>query len=438
MRKIWCSVLLTAGLFLSNAGRASGAAEVNDVAEGYVRLVLTVGLYDADYVDAYFGPAQWRPSDTQAEDPFPAEKLRSRATALLERLRQVESGRFTNLEKLRHTYLGKQLQAVRAKIELLAGRKMTFDEESKALYDVVAPAREEAYFQGILKKLDEALPGEEDLYTRFNSYRTRFTIPRDRLPDILGTAIQEYRRRTLAHLPLPANERFDLQFVVGKPWYAYATYQGDGVSLIEVNSDLPFGVPELAGVGAHEIYPGHHVHLCLLDQRLVKDKRWLEFSVLPLYSPLALISEGLAEYGSLDLVLTGAERLEFDRQVLFPQAGLNGEEAPKYRQIMDLKTRLDGARVEAARRCLDGRLDRDQTRDWLCRYCLMTSAAAGNLISFFEHYRSYIVNYTVGRQLVADYIESHAGTDKSPARRWQLFQTLLSTPQTPSGLRETK
>ena len=30
------------------------------IAERYVRLVLAVGQHDADYVDAYYGPPEWR------------------------------------------------------------------------------------------------------------------------------------------------------------------------------------------------------------------------------------------------------------------------------------------------------------------------------------------------------------------------------------------
>ena len=37
---------------------------MDQLAEQYVRLVLAVGQHDADYVDAYYGPPEWR---TQAE-----------------------------------------------------------------------------------------------------------------------------------------------------------------------------------------------------------------------------------------------------------------------------------------------------------------------------------------------------------------------------------
>jgi hypothetical protein len=434
MMKVLNAWVVATGLALLAFDAGVGrAADVNDVAESYVRLVLEVGLYDADYVDAYFGPAEWKPAETDQQDPFPAERLGARAAGLIEQLKAAGRPR-NDLERLRHAYLERQLAAVKAEIDLLAGKKMRFDEESKALYDVVAPAHDEAYFQGILKKLEAALPGDEDLYTRFNSYRIRFTIPRDKLEDILKTAIAEYRRRTAERLPLPTAEGWEMEFVFGKPWGAAVTYQGGGRSLVEVNAGMPFCVAEVLNVAGHEIYPGHHTHLALLDQHLVKGRGWVEYSILPLHSPLALVSEGIAGYGGASLVMPHDQRVEFERTVLFPQAGLDPEQAETYCRIMELKDELDGALVEAARRYLDGRMDRAQTRSWLADYCLVTPGAAENLISFIEQYRSYVVNYTVGRELVARYVGKHSGSDPSLARRWRVFHTLLSTPQTPSGL----
>ena len=34
------------------------ATALNNIAEPYVKLVLAVGQHDADYVDAYYGPAR--------------------------------------------------------------------------------------------------------------------------------------------------------------------------------------------------------------------------------------------------------------------------------------------------------------------------------------------------------------------------------------------
>ena len=219
----------------------------------------------------------------------------------------------------------RQLIAVKAKIDLLAGRKMSFDEESKALYDVVAPAYDEARSRSIRKELEEAVPGKEDMVARLANYQARFTVPEGKLKEVLTTVTAEYRRRTVEHMSLPVGERFELRFVTGKPWTAAATYKGRGFSLIEVNAEAPFGMANVVELAGHEIYPGHHVHLSLLDRRLAKDRGWVEFSVLPLHSPLALVSEGLAEYGR-ELVMPRAQRAEYERTVLFPLAGLDSSQ----------------------------------------------------------------------------------------------------------------
>lgn len=277
------------------------------------------------------------------QDPFPAERLGGRARELIARLAKIDARGFTPLEKQRQAYLEKQLSSANAKIELLAGRKMSFDEESKALYDVVAPARDDAYFQSLLDRLGQVLPGDDDLYWRFNSCRNQFTVPRDKLEEALRALIAEYRKRTREHMPLPEGERYDLQFVIAKPWGAAATYKGNGLSLIEVNFQMPFGVADIEKLAGHEIYPGHHLYLTLLDKNLVQDRKWMEYSVLPLYSPLALIAEGLAEYGCKDLIMTTAERVEFDRRILLPLMGLDAAEIESYQRTMELKDEQEGA-----------------------------------------------------------------------------------------------
>src|SRR6266576_220144 len=45
---------------LENAESNSSGADVNALAETYVKLVLAMGEHDADYVDAYYGPPEWR------------------------------------------------------------------------------------------------------------------------------------------------------------------------------------------------------------------------------------------------------------------------------------------------------------------------------------------------------------------------------------------
>ena len=50
-----------------------------------------------------------------------------------------------------------------------------------------------------------------------------------------------------------------------------------------------------------------------------------------------------------------------------------------------------------------------------------------------DKYRSYVINYNLGEDLVRQYVESRAAGDE--ARRWSVFFGLLSSPRLPSGLR---
>ena len=197
--------------------------DMDNIAESYVRLVLEVGLYDPDYVDAYYGPAEWKPPEVENYklEKFPYDQLSERVNELIAELEKVNQNGFGELERLRHAYLKKQISSVKAKIALLSGKRMTFDEESKALYDAVAPIHDDNYLENTLEKLDNILPGEGDIYERFNNYRKEFIIPKDKFDVVFKAAIAECRRRTLKHIELPENENFIVEYVTDKPWLAY-------------------------------------------------------------------------------------------------------------------------------------------------------------------------------------------------------------------------
>ncbi|MDH4126321.1 MAG: hypothetical protein OEW64_08260 [Gammaproteobacteria bacterium] len=45
------------------------AAEFDPLAEQYVKLALALGQHDPDYVDAYFGPKEWRDDARESAKP---------------------------------------------------------------------------------------------------------------------------------------------------------------------------------------------------------------------------------------------------------------------------------------------------------------------------------------------------------------------------------
>ena len=95
---------------------------------------------------------------------------------------------------------------------------------------------------------------------------------------------------------------------------------------------------------------------------------------------------------------------------------------------------MDYKQVEIARNFLDGQIDKMKAIKLLQEYCLVPKARAERSLRFYNNYRSYIITYYSGIDMIRDYIERNGGTIDNPNKRWELFEELLSTPQTPSGL----
>jgi hypothetical protein len=418
---------------------------MNAIAERYVKLVLAVGQHDPDYVDAFYGPAEWKTE--AARQKFPLPQLRGDAEALIAAIPELsDAERRDELVVLRRDYLRRQLQALQTRVRMLEGTTLTFDEESKALYDAVAPVHPESYFQDALGELDRRLPGKGPLIERYDGFRQRFVIPSGKLSAVFDRAIAECRRRTLQHTTLPPGESFTVEYVTNKPWSGYNWYQGNYRSLIQVNTDLPIYIDRAVDLACHEGYPGHHVYNVLLEQHLVRERGWMEFTVYPLFSPQSLIAEGTANYG-IEVAFPGSERVAFERDVLYPAAGLDPSQAAVYAEIGALVDRLAYAGNEAARRYLNKEIDRAAASAWLTRYAMMSPARAEQRTRFFDTYRSYVINYNLGKDLVKQFVESRAGSSpaslraaagraESPDARWTEFARLLASPRLPSALRQ--
>ncbi|HEX6640842.1 MAG TPA: hypothetical protein VF215_06995 [Thermoanaerobaculia bacterium] len=396
---------------------------MNDAAEQYVRLVLAMGEHDADYVDSYYGPPEWREEVRAAK--LSLDAIHSSAIELRERLTSISE------ESLRLDYLRRQTDALIARAEMLGGRRFTFDEESKALYDAVAPTHGEDYFRALNTAIDRELPGSGDLAARVEAFRAQFVIPREKLDAVFSAAIDVCRTMTMAHMPLPDGESFTVEYVNGKSWSGYNWYQGGYRSLIQVNTDLPIYIDRAIDLACHEGYPGHHVYNALLEKTLVRERGWVEFSVYALFSAQSLIAEGSANYG-IDVAFPANERVAMEQETLFPIAGLDATRAAQYYRVYDLISRTGYAGNEAARQYLDGRITAEQAAEWLTTYALMEPARARQRVKFFDQYRSYVINYNLGKDLVRDHVERRSGGDAE--KRWQVFAELLSSPRLPSGL----
>jgi hypothetical protein len=408
--------------------------KMNSIAEGYVKLVLEVGKYDPNFVDAYYGPKEWKPKEENLQfDSTAFSELTTITDSLLNELELLSEYNATELETLRYRYLYKQLFAVKTKLIILNGSVLPFDLESRALYDVTPPEISEEEFQEVLNELDKILPGNGDVAERVENLRKKYEIPKDKIAKVFETSVKECRTRTGKYINLPAGENFKAEYVTRKPWGAYNWYKGNLFSVIQIATDFPVYIESAVGLAAHEGYPGHHVYNILLEQNLVKDKGWIEYTVYPLYSPQSLIAEGTAVIGE-ELLFSDDERIKFEKEVLFPIAGLDTTNADLYYKMLSLQKKLTGTGVLAARNYLNGDWTKDETVAWLQKFQLRSKERAEKFLSFIETYRSYIVTYDMGKIIIEDYLERNGAEKNNLAKRWEIFNKLISTPQTPSGL----
>ena len=95
---------------------------MNTIAERYVKLVLAVGQHDADYVDAFYGPAEWKAEAERRK--LPLAEIDAAAARLIADIPALsDADRRDELVVLRRDYLRRQLEALRTRVRMLAGRE---------------------------------------------------------------------------------------------------------------------------------------------------------------------------------------------------------------------------------------------------------------------------------------------------------------------------
>jgi len=416
----------------SKENREDEKSELNALAKNYVKLGLAIGQYDSDFVDAYYGPDSLKPTAPKLEK-FPKDSLLKEVESLKESLQGIISTTKNDTIEKRAQWIGKQLISFERRIKIFSGESAAFDAESKALFDAVAPTYSEQHFKSLLLKLDSILPAGGTIPDRFQKLADHFRIPKEKIDTVFQTAIAEARKRTLQHYNLPKEESFKLEYVTDKPWSGYNWYQGNYKSIIQINISQPIFIARAIDLACHEGYPGHHVYNLLLEKNLYRNQNMTEISLYPLFSPQSLIAEGSANYG-ISIAFPGEEQKLFCKKVLMPLAGMDTTDADKYFKALELKSKLDYARNEVARGFVNGQMNDKEGIRWLSEYCLLTDKLATDYLRFIKKYRSYVINYNYGQDLVKNYIEAKGGTDKDPDQRWQLFEILLSNEMTAGDL----
>ena len=406
----------------------AAATALDDIAAAYLRLTLEIGTHEDGYIDAYYGPPELQKAAAQA--PRDKAALLAATRALMAEIDRAARRIADPGERRRADFLRAQLRAAEARLMMMQGTRFRFADEAERLFGVRPQLKPLASYDADLAKIDALVPGDGPLADRVEAYIDRFTIPKDRLQKTFDAAIARCRGRSAAHIPMPADESFRLEFVTGKSWSGYNYYQGGYHSLIQVNTDLPIRLSRALDLGCHEGYPGHHLLNMKLEEKLVKERGWVEFSVYPLYSPQSLIAEGTANYG-IDLAFPGTSKADTERDVLMPIAQIPVPSDDRYWQLLTAIDAVSGARLTIAQQYLDGEIDRPTAVALTQKYLLVSAKRAEQSIGFTDQYRSYAINYGLGEAIVRGYVERG-----KPSREemWRRMATIISEPTLPAEL----
>lgn len=399
-------------------------------------LVHSIGIHDPDYVDAYFGPDSIK---NQAKaDNLSLRSIKLKVISMMNQIDTIETEDPNNLVlNLRHKFLKRMLSSMNSRINILLGFESKFNDECENLYGAISPEYSEEYFEKLINELNDKLPGNGDIKQRYQDFKAKFIIPTEKVDTVFRFALEEAKKRTKKFIELPHYEDFTLEYVKDKPWSGYNWFQGNAFSLVQINLDQPIYIDRAIDLASHEAYPGHHTHHVLMEKTFVKDSNWIEFTIYPLFSPMSLISEGSANYG-IEVAFPGIDKLQFERDYLYPLAGIDPNLAETYSRVQEIISKLDYAGNNAAKRFLDGEYSEEKTIEYLVKYNLMTESRAKQRLEFIKKYRAYVINYNVGLDMVRKFVEANGGTINDPKKRWLIFQDLITNPYLPSDIKLNK
>jgi hypothetical protein len=262
------------------------------------------------------------------------------------------------------------------------------------------------------------------LAARVEAFR-RAIIPESRVRPVMEAAIAECRKRTRAHLNLPANESFGMELVKDKSWGAYNYYQGENHSKIEINTDMPLSIGHVLILGCHEGYPGHHVQ-GIYNERNFRTKGWAEYSVAPLYAPASPLNEGGGISGRAGVSATSSSRPMFSiRWRADPKMAQAYDKLPRRRNLM--------APLKISQMHLDGEISWEQAITLIQKYCC--PARCGRAIAGLRPGLSVLCNQLFRRRGAGQrYVDRVGGED--PDARWAAYEHIPVDPDAPSDLKK--
>jgi hypothetical protein len=315
-------------------------------------------------------------------------------------------------------------------LQAKSGAKLPMKDEVRLRYGFDPDFKPLNSYDPILAKLDKQLPGSGILSGRIAQMRKATIVPADRVRAVQAAAFGECRRRAAQHVKMPKGESVEVRWIESPLFPGNNTFKGNGHSLAEFSRDYKWEVDQLLWVTCHEIYPGHHTHFATQSAELLHKRGWPEFSLSQNYGPTIPGAEAIAEYG-VGLTFPIEDRIRFERDVLYPIAGLKMTNPDAWRVFWTARFDMLGASASVAEAYLDGKLDKAQAKQAFIKYRLMTPEGVEKLLPAVDQLGSYIIASDAGWMTIDRRLRG-----RSQAQRWQAFQRVLQEPMTVGDLQK--
>jgi hypothetical protein len=375
-------------------------------AESYLQLGLRLGRHVDGLVDSYYGPAELK-EQVDAEEPVAPAQLVEDAAALRDSL---DDGYLRDLVHGCWTYA-----------RVLAGEQMSYSDEVEGSYGVRPERTPDSVFEGVHAELDALLPGDGPLDERRRAWRDRHLCPGDRAVAVLDDLLPLLRARTHDLVALPDGERAAFEPVTDEPWWAFNYYLGNLSSRVVLNTDLPTTGLDLIHLASHEVYPGHHTEGALKEQLLVRDHGCLAETIALVPTPVAVLSEGIAEVGA-DVILDESSREE--AYAIIRRHGVELADPVLGAKISEQIDRLGTVGLNAALMIFEDGVSHEAAQEYVQHWTLNTPERAAQTIRFVTDptWRAYTITYSAGRELCNAYV----GGDPARFRRLLTEQVRVS------------
>lgn len=381
--------------------------------------------YGSQFVEAYYGPEQWR-QQVDAEPETAAADLVSQAITLADALpAQGFSSR-------RAIYLGKHVKAMETLCRKLCGETLSLADTARNCLDISPAWTPEEQFEQAYALYEAVLPGAGNLAERLQAFRASFAFPlgqADMLEGIIEQAFAEARKRTSDLIALPAEEMIEIQYFSEKEYDAAARYQGNYRTRIEMN--VAATAAHLSRLFDHKVchegYPGHHTEYVLKEQYLYQRQGCIEQSIVLTLCPQCVITEGIAMMAHEMIFFPGeAEQWIIERVYRSLQKDIDATVLLRLRQASEMLQYV----WDNALMLLDEGRPEQEVVQYCSRRILLAEDRTAQIVAHFKHpiWGLYNLTYAAGQKLMQPWLQ---GPDKVA-----IFHRFLTEQLLPSQLAE--